>query len=232
MAPIDINNQEINSITLNGSTEIDTVTVNGQEVFSATPEPIVFRRNQDVYSNGDAQNVNIGSGYSGRNIVLIALNYVDNTFANVDGNPMNQVAGGNTGDGVYALYAFQDDGNLGSSVDFNTDARAYQVFTMESFTVTDEVETTGGSVTLNGASGDFTAQFYAHQGADDDGGESIVGSNDLPGWDSGSIFSKDVGSGEIMALAYNIPDNGNVSVPSNPSNGRWNTAAAFTITYQ
>ena len=34
MAPIDINNQEINSITLNGSTEIDTVTVNGQVVFS------------------------------------------------------------------------------------------------------------------------------------------------------------------------------------------------------
>jgi len=38
MAPIDINNQEISSITLNGSTEIDTVTVNGQEVFSAGPD--------------------------------------------------------------------------------------------------------------------------------------------------------------------------------------------------
>jgi len=36
MAPIDINNQEISSITLNGSTEIDTVTVNGQEVFSSS----------------------------------------------------------------------------------------------------------------------------------------------------------------------------------------------------
>jgi len=35
MAPIDINNQEISSITLNGNTDIDTVEVNGQTVFSA-----------------------------------------------------------------------------------------------------------------------------------------------------------------------------------------------------
>jgi len=35
MAPIDINNQEISSITLNGNTDIDTVTVNGQTVFKS-----------------------------------------------------------------------------------------------------------------------------------------------------------------------------------------------------
>jgi len=42
MAPIDINNQDINSITLNGSTDIDTVTVNGQEVFSSQTLPVAY----------------------------------------------------------------------------------------------------------------------------------------------------------------------------------------------
>jgi hypothetical protein len=40
MAPIDINNQEISSITLNGNTDINTVEVNGQEVFSSGPQII------------------------------------------------------------------------------------------------------------------------------------------------------------------------------------------------
>jgi hypothetical protein len=37
MAPIDINNQEISNITLNGNTDVDTVTVNGQTVFTSGP---------------------------------------------------------------------------------------------------------------------------------------------------------------------------------------------------
>jgi len=41
MAPIDINNQEISSITLNGNTEINTVEVNGQEVFSSGIDPVI-----------------------------------------------------------------------------------------------------------------------------------------------------------------------------------------------
>jgi len=91
MAPIDINNQEINSITLNGSTEIDTVTVNGQEVFSAKPAIFgspVFQTDATQYSLNDndvvnqlidfSSNNNSGSGRSG------TANYRENS---INGNP-------------------------------------------------------------------------------------------------------------------------------------------------
>jgi len=60
MAPIDINNQDINSITLNGNTDVDTVTVNGQEVFSSGPT--VVTSFSDSFENGLTNWQNVGSG--------------------------------------------------------------------------------------------------------------------------------------------------------------------------
>ena len=55
MAPIDINNQDINSITLNGNTDVDTVTVNGQTVFSSTP-PVIDGAVIDDFDDGNLLN--------------------------------------------------------------------------------------------------------------------------------------------------------------------------------
>jgi len=59
MAPIDINNQEISSITLNGNTEIATVTVDGQTVFSSSAPA------GDLNSLNKIRSVNLSSDIEG-----------------------------------------------------------------------------------------------------------------------------------------------------------------------
>jgi len=105
MAPIDINNQEISSITLNGNTDIDTVEVNGQEVFSASPTlsitnglkaHYVFDSNntEDLsVNNNDATLVNTsfnsngGPNGNGAMVTNADVNsYIDTNFVAGDGD--------------------------------------------------------------------------------------------------------------------------------------------------
>jgi len=77
MAPIDINNQEIDSITLNGNTDIDTVEVNGQEVFSSVNAPLRSERMVAWYRFEDGD----GRDYAS-NAEFPSITWADNTQHN------------------------------------------------------------------------------------------------------------------------------------------------------
>jgi len=122
MAPIDINNQDINSITLNGSTEIDTVTVNGQEVFSSNILPV-------AYSNLVAWYPFDASTYGGSN--------ADDVTAIIGGS------GDDTAyDGSVTSASYQSSNGV-TDINAGTNSGAYDFDGSNDYIIVDNVSTTG-----------------------------------------------------------------------------------------
>lgn len=218
-----VNHPDISERTYNQSVEINQ---------SNVLTNVIFHRNRNSRKNGDATNVNIGEGYSGRNIVVVAtMTNVNSGEMSVNGNTMTKEYIASSGDSEQYLFTYQDDGSLGTSVDFSSTVHAYQVFTSPSFNIVDTVDVDSGTKALSGAPNSPAVQFYAHGGADDNGNEHPADSSDLSDWDSDSIFSVDTNSGEFCALAYNKPSDGSVDVPSNPTDGRYNGAMGVTVKF-
>jgi hypothetical protein len=230
----------IGSIRQGDGTDVQEITVDGDVVFSASGVNTfndigIFGSadSTDFTSISNNSTISIGSGFADRTIYVAAVqNRSTNTSVpELDNNAMTEEVRSNAdGDAWAAIYSYNDNGALGSSVVFDYKGMSNAAFRF--FTADAGVASTSTGTTLNGQNG--AVQLYAFCV---NGGESGRVSNlsSPSGWnnvlrDELQPFGDGVNDhGDGGLWAYNNPGDSNVAVPTNLGTVSEQSAVAVEI---